>query len=278
MKEARVQAYLIPSSDPTSANISPTIGEPGPGSPGFDGSARHPGGHRGRKSGLWTDSTGTSSKPSGRWRAVKLSSTAWGERGPHCAGNSCSLPPESRRPWAWTAWSPPPASCWIWRLSLWSGRSASGQWTSSPPSGKAVPPSPKPCLSAGGEIRRPFRRREDRPGPRLSPGRTAPAPWWSPGWTAWPGSSTCGPLTWRTIPPFVAYALLTQEEAAVCVNSSRISPEAPRLPGEKKRVAIRPYEGILEGVAAISKPHRHAGQRGRCQLPAVPCHGGKTLT
>ena len=29
----------------------------------------------------------------------------------------------------------------------------------------------------------------------------APAPWWSPGWTAWPGSSTCGPLTWRTIPP-----------------------------------------------------------------------------
>ena len=52
---------------------------------------------------------------------------------------------------------------------------------------------------------------------------------------------------------FVAYPLLTQEEAAVYVNSSRISPEALAYL-EKNGVAIRPYEGILEGVAAISKP------------------------
>ena len=64
-----------------------------------------------------------------------------------------------------------------------------------------VPPSPKAlsiCWRRNTPAFPPPRR-----SPRSAPvsGRTAPAPWWSPGWTAWPGSSTCGPLTWRTIPP-----------------------------------------------------------------------------
>lgn len=52
---------------------------------------------------------------------------------------------------------------------------------------------------------------------------------------------------------FISYVLLTQEEATLFADSSRIQPEALAYL-EKNGVSVRPYEAILEGVAAIAKP------------------------